>query len=223
MTTAPTPAPITNPAGEGAANVTAAPATPAVATPPPVAATPAAAPADAQAPAAAAPAAPETPAKVEGSPNDSAQIKLELSDDLLLDDADIERIEAEVKAQGLNKDQAQALLNNANNAVKRFVDAQVKEHEAVKEKWLGEIAKDKEIGGDDYKKNIELSHRVMKRFGSERLVTELERTGLGNQPELVRLLTRIGRSMSEDTLIIPGSNDGAKPKDAASVLYPTTT
>ena len=52
--------------------------------------------------------------------------------------------------------------------------------------------------GNEYDQNILLAQRVVERHGDEGLRTVLKETGLGNHPALVKMLSKIGSSISED-------------------------
>ncbi len=67
--------------------------------------------------------------------------------------------------------------------------------------------------------NVELAKRVVDRFGTDPLKKSLSESGLGNHPELVRLLVRIGKSMSEDQLVIAGHKPSETKKSAADILF----
>lgn len=128
---------------------------------------------------------------------------LKLSEDSVLGKRALERIEAYAKEQGLSNEQAQAIVDGEAEAVAKFVDEQSNE-------WANQTKNDKEIGGEGFKKNVETAKRVIDKFGSDTLRKELNKTGYGNHPELIRLLSRIGKAMNEDELVIPGAQAGTK-------------
>ena len=84
--------------------------------------------------------------------------------------------------------------------------------------WKKQIAEDKELGGADLKKNVEMAHRVLEKFGSKELMEKLDATGLGTYPELIRMMKKIGDNMTEDGFI-KGSPPGGEKKSAAKILY----
>lgn len=114
---------------------------------------------------------------------------------------DVEKTTAIAKEWGLSNEEAQELLNVRHEAVSEYVNRANKEIGS----WLGKAKSDKEIGGDNFGKNAELAKRVVDRFGTEEFKKALNDTGLGNHPELVRIFAKIGRSISEDTLVHPGT------------------
>jgi len=146
---------------------------------------------------------------------------LKLSDDSNLDASDIERISAYAKEKGLSNDAAQEMVAQEEAAIDSYKDSQMQEVEGIRAKWLEESENDKEIGGEDFKQNVELAKRVIDRFGSDDFKETLKDTGFGNHPEVVRVFVRIGQAMSEDQLILAKSQTTTQ-KSAADVLYPTT-
>jgi len=146
--------------------------------------------------------------------------ELKLPEGSPLDASAIERIAAEAKAQGLTNEQAQALLVRESNAVKGFWNATQERVKKEQDSWVEKSKSDAEIGGDNFVRNTELAHRVLQKFGSEELLNELDRTRYGNHPELVRLLSRIGKAMSEDQLVLPNSQGGTK-RSIEDIFYGT--
>lgn len=169
--------------------------------------------------AAAAKAEAETKAAAEKAKLYPDKYDLTLPDGSLVDAAGVERIAAYAKAQGLSQPQAQALLERESGNAAAVKEGQAAQLEQAKKVWLAAASTDKEFGGDSFPKNAELSKRVIARYGSDALKAALDETGLGNHPELVRMLVRIGKAMSEDQLVIAGQAAGGEVKDAATVLY----
>jgi hypothetical protein len=85
------------------------------------------------------------------------------------------------------------------------------------------VKTDKELGGTALDGNIRLAQSALTKFGTPELRAALDTTGMGNHPEVVRVFTRIGKAMAEDTFEkgSPSKNAG---KSAAEILYgnPTT-
>lgn len=141
--------------------------------------------------------------------------ELTLPKDSLLTTEQLDKISSFAKEKGLSKEQAESLLERESNALTGMFEA----HEQRVEGWKTQAEKDKEIGGEKFKQNVELSHRVIERYGSQALKDELSKSGYGNHPELVRLLSRIGKSMSEDQLILPGSKTSNAQKPIEDIFY----
>lgn len=66
--------------------------------------------------------------------------------------------------------------------------AQEKELAALKEEW-----------GSGYDKNLKTAQIALKQFADESVIEYLEDTGLGNDPALIKLFSKIGNSLNEDT------------------------
>lgn len=148
--------------------------------------------------------------------------ELKLPEGSLIDPKHLEEVAALAKARGLSNEDAQAQVERESNLVSTFVKSQQDLHEKQVNEWVSEIQNDKELGGAEFKKNIELASRVMRKFGTEKLTQELNTSGLGNHPELVRFCARIAKASAEDSLILGGREPSTK-KSAAQVFFGNTT
>lgn len=162
------------------------------------------------------------PENKEGDDKPPEKYDLKLPKDSPLEQSVVDRITEEAKKYGLSQDYAQHLIDREHNAVVSYVEAQKEALLAKSEAWVEEIKSDKELGGENFAKNAELAKRVVNRFGTEAFNKTLNDTGLGNHPELMRTFVKIGQAMSEDQLVIPGSQTPPKTKDIASTLYDNT-
>jgi len=159
--------------------------------------------------------------KEEETPKAPEKYDLKLSEDSPLDASDVERISAYAKEKGLSNEVAQEMLEREEAAIVSYRDAQMQEVEEIRAKWLEEAENDKEIGGDEFKKNVTLAKRVIDKFGSKEFKETLKDTGFGNHPEVVRVFVRIGKAMSDDQFVTAKSQVGGK-KSAADILYPSS-
>lgn len=139
----------------------------------------------------------------------------------LLDAQALERTATFAKENGLTNKEAQAILERESASIASYVESQ---REALAEKtkeWVETVKNDKEIGGEGFNKTVEMAKRVVDRYGSDSLKQALNDSGLGNHPELVRFVARIGKAMTEDQLILPGSQPAGK-KSPEETFYPST-
>lgn len=81
------------------------------------------------------------------------------------------------------------------------------------EAWGEQVKADKEIGGDKLDASLAAARKVVDTFGNDAIKSMLNSTGLGNNPEVVRLFVKIGKAISEDGFV-----NGA-PKPAAKSYY----
>jgi hypothetical protein len=124
------------------------------------------------------------------------------------------------KELGLSQDKAQTLFAKLLTDVYPKMEAQRLEAWGNLTKGWAETAKaDKEIGGDKWNANVEVAQRALNTFGTPELKEALNQFGLGNHPELIRLMVRMGNAMREDTIVLPGSQVGGGKKSTAEVLY----
>lgn len=135
-----------------------------------------------------------------------------------LDKSYVDKIASYAKEQGLSNEQAQKVLEREHSVVSDFAKKQQENHNQLVDTWAKQVESDNEIGGQNYKQNVELASRVVKRFGSDTFIKGLNDTGFGNHPEFVRVFTRIGKAMSDDQLVMPGSQPAPK-REIADVFY----
>ena len=88
---------------------------------------------------------------------------------------------------------------------------------AVQAEWAESAKADKEFGGDKLPENLSIAKKALDTFGSPALRQLLEESGLGNHPEVIRLLFKAGKAVSADTFV--GSGGNVSQRSAAQVLY----
>lgn len=163
--------------------------------------------------AAAAPAEGDKPTTAE-PPKETPQVPekydLKLPENSILDSGVVDQLAAIAKQNGFSNEQAQKILDEQSAAVSQAVQDRAT-------KWVEQLKSDKELG-PQLSRKVELASRVVNRFGSEELKQELNRSGFGNHPELVRILSRIGEAMAEDSLINP-STPPKERKPTSEVFY----
>lgn len=80
----------------------------------------------------------------------------------------------------------------------------------------GEAALKTEFGAA-YTQNMDLAHKALAHYGTPALNAELEHTGDGNRPEVVKMFAKLGRQLSEDGILGKGGGGGdqlASPTEA---------
>jgi hypothetical protein len=144
---------------------------------------------------------------------------LKLPEKSHLDAAAVEAFSGYARKNGLSNEQAQAILDREHEAVTSFSVRQLEQANAEVKSWADKVRSDSELGGESFSKNIDLAKRVIDRFGSPELRKALSDTGLGNHPELVRMVVRIAKTMSDDTLILKGVKPTKTAKSAEELFY----
>lgn len=84
--------------------------------------------------------------------------------------------------------------------------------------WVEEAKADKEIGGDALPQNLAVAKKAVDTYGTPAFAALLEQYKLGDHPEMIRLLAKVGRTVSEDTPVGGGNAEPAR--KAANVLFP---
>ncbi len=100
-------------------------------------------------------------------------------------------------------------LNLTNDGAQALLDAVIpKMTEAAEEKLIGiraewkELAKnDSEFGGDGFETNCKIANTALDRFCSDEMKSLLIESGFADHPCFVRAFWRIGKAISEDTIL----------------------
>lgn len=126
-----------------------------------------------------------------------------------------------LKEIGVTNEQAQKIIDAYAPVVKAQIEAQQKEvekhWEEQKSQWKAESEK---ILGNKVKSELAHAARFLNKFGSEAVRQLLDETGLGNHPELVKMLISAGKAISSDPFVDPNAKGPSKGMDA-KVMYPT--
>lgn len=85
--------------------------------------------------------------------------------------------------------------------------------------WADASKADKEFGGAKLAENLAVAAKAMS-LATPEMRALLDKTRLGDHPEMVRWMYRVGKSISEDSFV-SGSRDSARPTDPAKRLFPS--
>lgn len=86
--------------------------------------------------------------------------------------------------------------------------------------WASETTNDPELGGDKLNENLAVAKSALTHFGSPKLAELLNQSGLGNHPELIRLLHKVGKATTGDT--IDTGRAAPTQADKAKAHYPNS-
>lgn len=147
-------------------------------------------------------------------------VTLKLAEDSQLGDDVVKSIKTFVDDHGLSQKQANALLARQESAVVAHEAAL----EAQDDAWTREAFEDKELGGteENFKQTAVYSQRALKVYGSEKLIGQLRETRQGNNPEIVRMLAKIGKAMGESGSLVTGQNVTGTKKSDTELFYPNS-
>lgn len=103
---------------------------------------------------------------------------------------------------GLNNEQASALFGMYANQVQA---SEAQEKEAFDQFEVENTQTLQKEWGNSFNKNIELARRAFMNFATPEAVEIMEQTGLGNHPEILKVFSRIGELLQEDS-VLPGTS-----------------
>ena len=149
---------------------------------------------------------------------------LKLSEETFLNQGDVERITSFSEKHGLSNEDAKGLLAEEEKRRNEFITAEqsksFSEQEKLQDSWVDSLKTDSDFGGQNYDANIENARRVIQKYGSEELHTNLNESGLGNYPPLVMMMAKIGKAMGNDTMVSSNQSVIPKKKNIADIFYP---
>ena len=123
------------------------------------------------------------------------------------------------KELGLNQDQAQKLVDFQAKQAQASSESQVDAFNQLMNDWQEQSKNDKEFGGDKFEENVGIARSAIDKFGTPELKQLLEEHGVGNHPEVIRFMVKVGKLTAED---VPGGTNTppSKAQDRVSLLYP---
>ncbi len=120
------------------------------------------------------------------------------------------------KALNLPQDAAQRIVSEVAPAI---AQQQADAFKATVEGWKEQALADKEIGGEKLAENLGLAKKGMDAYFSADFVKLLNESGLGNHPEMIRGMMKLGKTVSQDRFVPGGSGSPNTGKSAADILY----
>ena len=123
---------------------------------------------------------------------------------------------AAAKELNLSQDAAQAMLDKVMPSMRQSYETQI---ETAKTTWAEASTADSEFGGEKLNQNVATAKRALDTYGSDNLRGLLNETGLGNHPEVIRMLWKVGQTLNEDG-VVPGVPARGAEMDTAKRLFP---
>lgn len=136
-----------------------------------------------------------------------------LPDGVEVDEAAAEQFKELARDLNLTQEQAQKLVDLQASRVQ----AQAEAWDKQLSDWADGARADKEFGGDKFDENIAVAKKALDKFGTPELRETLD-AGYGNHPEVIRLLYRVGKAISDDGFVAGGTSGQA---DKLAKLYPS--
>lgn len=130
-------------------------------------------------------------------------------------ESEVDEFKTVAKDLKLPKDAAQRILDIATKREQVRAEA----FQTTVAGWAEATMADKELGKPE---NLAIAKKFVDTFGTPELKEVLNSSGLGNHPEVARMLLKAGRQISEDTIVGKGNGANAT-RDTADILYGTPT
>lgn len=123
------------------------------------------------------------------------------------------------KELNLSQDNAQKMIDRLSPVIESQQMARI---EAVRNEWAETSRTDKEFGGDKLNENLSVAKAALDKFGTPELKELINKSGMGNHPELIRFFYRTGKSIMPDTFVAGNQAGKSAPQsfnDYADRLY----
>jgi len=123
------------------------------------------------------------------------------------------------KELGLTQEQSQKVIDLYAKQVQAGSQTQIDNFNQLMNDWREQSKNDGEIGGDKFEENVKIAQSAISKYGTPGLKQLLEDHGVGNHPEVIRFMVRVGQTLNED---VPGSSGAAtnEASDRVERMYP---
>lgn len=142
-----------------------------------------------------------------------------LPEGIELDKAALDSAIPIMKESGLNQEQAQKFVDWYASQVQAGNVRQSESFNQLMTEWSNASMKDAEFGGDKFEESVAIARTALDKFGTPELKKLMNDHGVGNHPEMIRFMLKVGRLTMED---VPGTGDHVPvpEKDHVAQLYP---
>lgn len=122
---------------------------------------------------------------------------------------------AAARELGLSQEKAQKLVSSMTPAVAAHLQQKLA---GYANEWIASAKADAEIGGANYDRNLGVAKLAYDKYATPELKKVLAVSGLGCNPEILRLFYRVGKTLQQDQ----GVGAGNGPQVQPFVRYPNT-
>lgn len=141
-----------------------------------------------------------------------------LPEGVKLDETGAKSLADIAKELNLSQKGAQKLIDLGVEKQQRDAETARAQLETVHTGWVNATKTDKEFGGDKLPQSLAVAQKALKEFGSPELNELVVGARLGDHPEFVRLMYRVGQKLSEAPIVRGSPSTRGTPE---SVLYPS--
>lgn len=84
--------------------------------------------------------------------------------------------------------------------------------------WAEQTRNDPDLGGNNLQSTLASGRAALESFGTPAFNQLLKDSGIGNHPEMIRFMNRIGKEISNDSIV---TGNAANTADPLKAMYPT--
>lgn len=136
----------------------------------------------------------------ESKPEAAGEFTPKLPEGFDANDGVLKHIEEIAKADGLKGEVAQKLVDLYVQQQQQAVKQAEERWTSQNKEWMDGAKADKEYGGEKFDANLTVARKAIAKFGTPELKQLLDTTGLGNHPELIRFVYRVGKGFADDSV-----------------------
>lgn len=142
-----------------------------------------------------------------------------LPEGMALDEAALTEATPMFKELGLTQQQAQQVIDLYAKQVQAGSQKLIDDFNQMTKDWREQAVNDKEFGGDKWDKSKAAAQLAINKFGTPEFKQMLEDHGMGNHPEVIRFMVKVGQTLKED---VPGAAAGnvSAEVDRVGQMYP---
>lgn len=144
-----------------------------------------------------------------------------LPEGFTMDQGALEAFSPVAKELGMSQVNAQKLIDLYSSIQSKQAESIQKLFAEEHEKSIATVKADPEMGGNNYEANLKIACNVIVKYGSKDVLGAFAETGIGDNPDVIRMFLKIGKAMGEDSLVDKndGGGAGVKPKSFGELLY----
>jgi hypothetical protein len=122
-------------------------------------------------------------------------------DGKMFDGAIMDAFKEAAKSANLAPDAAQKMLDSMAPVIEGRQNRIVAE---ATEQWTAQSRADKEFGGEKFDENMAVAKAALKEFSNPEFINILEASSLGNHPDVIRFMYRVGKTLQQDGNFVTG-------------------
>lgn len=121
----------------------------------------------------------------------------------------------------LPQEQAQRVVDLGIKMSQKWAEQAASQVQELQAGWRRDAEADPEFGGDALPQNLATAKKTLDAFATPELRQLMDESKLGDHPEFIRMFVKIGKTISEDTLITPSGEAVKAPRSHAERIFST--